>query len=148
MNLKTTYWLFGILLLVLAVAAVSLMTGSKAGEEGLLLAKLRAQGVQAKDVTRVTIDRRQPTEGKLVFIRVDKDRWRLQEPYNAQADGTQVERIVSDLLGARTETKGADLTSNPSHFGLDQPALTVTLAKGDDPLVTVNFGKVSFGAAS
>jgi MFS family permease len=147
MNLKTTYWLFGILAAVLLVAAVSLMTGSKAGEEGLLLGKLRARGIEAKDITRVTVERKQPTEGKLVFVREDKDRWKLVEPYSAQADGSQVERIVSDLLSARTETKGADLTSNPAHFGLDQTSMSVTLAKDDDPLVTVYLAKISFGSA-
>src|SRR6516225_6124901 len=120
MNFKTTWWLFGILVAVLAVAAVSLTFGPKAGEEGLLLGKLRAENVQAKDTTRVTIERRQPTENKLVFVRVDKDSWKLEEPYPAQADGAQVEGLVSGLLSARTETKGADLTSNPAHFGLDQ----------------------------
>src|SRR4051812_26799653 len=120
MNLKTTYWLFGIVALLLVIAAVSLMTGSKTSEEGYLLGKLRAQNVQAKDVTRVTIDRKQPTEGKLTFVRVDKDRWKLEEPYHARADGTQVERVVSDLLGARMETKGADLTTNSAVFGLDK----------------------------
>src|SRR5437588_682657 len=68
MNLKTTYWLFGILMLLLVIAAVSLMTGSK--------------------------------------------------------------------------------TTNEAHFGLDQPAVAVTLAKGDDPLVTVYLGKVSFGGSA
>ena len=42
MNLKTTYWLFGILVALLVLAAVSLMTGPKPGDEGLLLADLRA----------------------------------------------------------------------------------------------------------
>ncbi len=149
MNFKTTYWLFGILVAVLLVAAVSLMTGPKAGDEGLLLAKLRAQNVTAKDITRVTVERKQPTEQKLVFVRIDKDRWKLEEPYPAQVDGSMVERIVSDLLGARKETKGADLTSNLSHFGLDNPPLTVTLFKGDnDPVASVSMGNLTFGDAA
>ena len=40
MNLKTTYWLFGAVALLLVVAAVSLMTGSKTSEEGYLLGRL------------------------------------------------------------------------------------------------------------
>src|SRR5207248_2898367 len=84
------------LLPALVVAGVSLMTGPKAADEGLLLAKLRAQNVTAKDITRVTVERKQPTEQKLVFVRVDKDRWKLEEPYPAQVDGSMVERIVSD----------------------------------------------------
>ena len=65
---------------------------------------MRTFSPKAKDITRVTIDRKQPTESKqpseskLVFVRVDKDRWRLQEPYAAQTDGTQVERIGSQPI--------------------------------------------------
>jgi hypothetical protein len=140
MNFKTTYILFGVLVVLLAVAAVSLLTGPKPGEEGKLV-----HGIEAKDVNRVVVERHKPAENKLVFVRVDKDRWKLEEPYEASLDGRSVESLINDVLNARTVTKGADLSGNPAQFDLDHPPLSVTLA-GDSPSVTVNFGKVSLGA--
>src|SRR5712672_2985024 len=140
MNFKTTYILFGVLVALLGFAAFSLLTGPKAGEEGKLLA-----GLDPAVVTRVTVERRQPTENKLVFVRTGKDRWKLEAPYDAALDGRQVESMVADVINARTVTKGADLTSNPAHFGLDQPPLSVTL-EADGKSTTVNFGKVTLGS--
>ena len=146
MNFKTTYLLFGSLLVLLGIAALSLLIGPRPGAEGALLSGFKAANVQAKDVTRVAIDRHLPTEQRLVFVRTDKDHWKLEEPYSARVDAFQVERMIGDLLGARKETKNVDLTSNLAQFGLDRPAVTVTLTAGDR-IATVNFGKMSFGSA-
>src|SRR5262245_22924256 len=140
MNFKTTYILFGALVLLLGVAAFSLLTGPKPSEEGKLLA-----GIDPKDVTRVVVERRQPAESKLVFVRVDKNQWKLEEPYVAAVDGRLVENLVNDVINARTVTKGADLSGSPSQFDLDRPALTVTLTAGGTT-ASANFGKVSLGA--
>src|SRR6516225_9256999 len=102
MNFKTTYALFGALVLLLGIAAFSLLSGPKPGEEGKLLA-----GLEASAVTRVTIDRRQPLESKIVFERVGKDQWKLTEPYDAALDGRQVESMIGEIINARTVTKGA-----------------------------------------
>ena len=76
-------------MLLLGGTALLLLTGPKPGEEGKLLA-----GIDPKDVTRVVVERRQPSETKLVFVRVDKDHWKLEEPYDANLDGRQVESLV------------------------------------------------------
>src|SRR5437868_5880540 len=137
MNFKTTYILFGALVVVLGIAAVSLLTGPKPGEEGKLLAD-----VDPKDVTRVTLERKLPTESRLVFVRLDKDRWKLEQPFPAAVDGRQVESMVGEVVNARTVTKGADLSGGPAQFGLDQPALVLTLEAGPKT-ATVNFGRVA-----
>src|SRR5262245_7412448 len=143
MNFKTTYILFGALLLLLAVAAVTLMTGPRPGEEGALLAGFKAAGIQAKDVTRIAIDRKLPTEMRMVFVRVDKDRWKLEEPYAGRVDSFQIDRLIGDLLAARKEKKNVDITSSLAPLGLDQPSVTVTLTAGDR-IASANFGKMSF----
>jgi hypothetical protein len=140
MNFKTTYILFGALVVLLAVAAVSLLTGPKPGEEGKLV-----RGIDAKDVTRVVVERHKPAEGKLVFVRVDKDNWKLEEPYEANLDGRSVENLVNDVLNARTVTKGVDIPSNPAQVELDHPPLSVALTTGGST-VTVNLGKVALGS--
>lgn len=146
MNFRTTYILFGTLAVLLAFAAFSLLTGPKPGEEGLLLTTFKKDNIQTKDVNRVAIDRKLPTESRMVFVRVDGDRWKLEEPYTARVDSQQVDKLIGDLLNARKETKDIDLTSNLSQFGLDHPAATVTLSAGDR-MAVVNLGGLSFGAA-
>jgi hypothetical protein len=141
MNFKTTYILFGGLVLLLAIAAFSLMTGPKRGEEDKLLS-----GLDPKDVTRVVVERKQPGETRLEFVRVDKDHWKLDQPFAAKLDARQVDSLVSDIINARTVTKGADLTSNPAQFGLEPPSLVVTLDAGGKT-TTVNLGKVALGSA-
>jgi hypothetical protein len=141
MNFKTTWILFGVLLLLLGGTALLLLTGPKPGEEGKLLA-----GIDPKDVTRVVVERRQPTETRLVFVRVDKDHWKLEEPYAANLDGRTVESMVGDVVNAKTTTKGADLSGSPGSFDLDRPPLSVMLTAGDTT-ITVNFGKVSLGSS-
>jgi hypothetical protein len=139
MNLKTNLYLFGAIALLIGVLAIFTLTGPKKGEEGKLL-----PGIDAKDVTKITIERKQPGENRLVFVRVDKDKWKLEHPYDATVDGKQIESIISDLTNARTVTKGADLSSNPAQFGLEQPSLVVTLDAGAKTAV-VNLGKVTIG---
>src|SRR4051812_33963248 len=150
MNFKTTYVLFGALLLLLVIATVSLMTGGKPGEEGRVLASAAAADVTAKDVTSLTLDRHAPTEQRLVFTRVGPRKWKLTEPYEARVDGEQVERIVDEVLSLRKEEKPGDLSSNLANHGLDKPALVVTLTRGakdgtPERSWTVNLGQVTFG---
>jgi hypothetical protein len=141
MNFKTTYILFGALVLLLGVAAYSLLTGPKPGQEGKLFPE-----IEASAVNRVVIERREPTESKLILTRVDKDHWKLEEPYDATLDGKSVENMVSDILNAHGVTKGADLTGSASRYQLDRPPVKVTLNAGGTS-ATVNFGTVSLGGA-
>jgi uncharacterized ParB-like nuclease family protein len=141
MNFKTNIYLFAAIAVLIGVLVVSQLTGPKKGEEGKLL-----PGVESKDVTRVTIERKQPAENKLVFVRTGREQWKLEEPYEARLDGRQVESLLGGLTSAKTVTKGADLTNNPAKFGLDRPAVIVALDAGGKT-VSVNFGQVTIGAA-
>ncbi|HTK77574.1 MAG TPA: DUF4340 domain-containing protein [Gemmataceae bacterium] len=145
MNFKTTYIFFGILIALLGVAAFTLLTGPKPGSEGLLLANLKSADVTADKVTRVTVERTQPTETKLVFAR-DGKQWKLEKPYPAKLDSQQVDRVVGDFLNARTETKGTDLTGSLSNFGLDNPSMSVTLDTEGGRSETVYLGNVTVGS--
>lgn len=136
MNFKTTYILFGALVILLAIAAVSLLTGPKKGEEDKLF-----PGLEAENVTRLVIERKQPVENKLVFVRTGKQTWKLEEPYAAQVNGRQVESLVSGILSARTVTKNVELSRNLERHGLDQPSMVVTLDAGGKSY-TINLGTV------
>ena len=141
MNFKTNVYLFIAVVVLIGALVISQFAGPKKGEEGKLL-----PGIDPKDVTRVTVERKQPAESKLVFVRTGKDQWKLEEPYEARLDGKQVESLLTSLTSATMVTKGADLTSNPAKYGLDRPAVIVTLDAGGKN-VTVNFGQVTLGSA-
>src|SRR5262249_17256514 len=141
MNFKTTYIFFGILVALLGVAAFTLLTGPKPGSEGLLLANLKSADVTPDKITRVTVERTQPPETKLVFVR-DGKQWKLEKPYAAKLDSQQIDRVVSDFLNARTETKGTDLSGSLSQVGLDNPSMTVTLDTDGGRSATVYLGNV------
>ena len=141
MNFKTNVYLFIAVVVLIGTLVISQFTGPKKGEEGRLL-----PGIDPKDVTRVTVERKLPAESKLVFVRTGKDQWKLEEPYEARLDGKQVESLLTSLTSATMVTKGADLTSDPAKYGLDRPAVIVTLDAGGKN-VTVNFGQVTLGSA-
>lgn len=145
MNFKTTYVFFGILVVLLGVASLTLLTGPKPGSEGLLLSGLKSADVTSDKITRVIVERTQPTETKLVFAR-DGKQWKLEQPYQAKLDSQQVDRLVGDFLNARTETKGTDLTSSLSQFGLDHPSMTVTLDADGGRTAAVYLGNVTIGS--
>ena len=93
MNFKTTYILFGVLVAApRRIAASSLLTGPKRGEEGKLLAGHRP----AKDVTRV-VDRAAAAGRDQAGVRPRRTRTTgsSKQPYEARLDGRQVESMVS-----------------------------------------------------
>lgn len=128
MNFKTTYLLFGSLVLLLGVAAIFLLTGPKQGEEGRLFPSARADKIETKDIDRVEIDRKAPKEEKLVLVRLDDKRWRMEKPYAAKVDASAVEGIVRDVLEARKEAK-AEAPASLAQVGLDSPPLVVTVTR-------------------
>lgn len=147
MNFKTTYALFGAFLVILVIAGVWLLSGSKPGTENLLFPVAKAQKITAKDIDIVTIEVKKPKETKLVFKRIDDKRWRMVEPTDVSADGSAVDRIVDDLLSARREGK-SDLPKNLSDLGLDKPSMIVTLGRKAGQSYFVSLGDVTLGGTN
>jgi len=149
MNFKTTYILFGILGIVLVVFAFALWMGpTTAGDSKWVLPSTHdlANPVDAKDIDTVVIERSQPRDEKLVFVK-DGDHWKMTEPHSFRVDRFLVDQVVRQLLDAQREEK-ADLTSDLKQWGLDSPATTVTLKKNDEKEWKVNLGSESRGGAS
>lgn len=144
MNFKTTYGLFGALLVLLAGAAIWFLTGPKPGTEGLLLPAAKALQLKAKDFDTLTIEVKQPKAEKLVFKRIDDKRWRMEQPIDGRADGNAVDRVIDDLLGARRDGK-EDIPKNLGDLGLDSPPVTVTLGRKEGQSYTVSLGNVTNG---
>jgi hypothetical protein len=147
MNFKTTYALFGILAVMLAVLGVALFVepAPKDASDYLLPSvHNKVSELKAEDVDRVEIQRNKPEVQKIVFTRdPDGKSWKMTEPFEARADSFAVTGLVRDVLDARREP-GADTPPSLSEYGLDPPTEVITVAKGDRE-VKLNVGDTSPG---
>jgi hypothetical protein len=133
MNLKTTYILFGVLLLVLLVFAATQFSGcDKAGgdKEGYLFADLidkKSGRPDAKDIDTLRIER--PAAKQTIVFTHEKTGWQMTEPYHLRTDNFAVSQVVDQVVGARREQ--SDISSSLGQYGLDEPRTVVTFKKGD-----------------
>ncbi|HEY8503872.1 MAG TPA: DUF4340 domain-containing protein [Gemmataceae bacterium] len=146
MNFKTTYILFGLLLVLLLGVVLSLFFGGSGGGEGYLLPALKAAGVKPEEVNTLEIEQTRAGPAKLVFTRAPDGRWELTEPVKARVDSGLIDRIVREFLTARVEAN-AEVTSSLALHGLENPTASVTLRKGADLAGTVRLGNVTTGGS-
>jgi hypothetical protein len=140
MNFKTTYLLFGLLLGMLGLFLVTQMRGKKATDTtAYVLPSLQAAKVDSKDVNGLEIDITGKQPQKLEFVRNNRG-WRLRQP-DVRADAITLNGIVSQLMNA-TQFEQADMSANPSVYGLNAPAAIVTLSRGDQRW-SINIGQAS-----
>ncbi len=147
MNFKTTYILFGVLFGVLALFGLTQLLGWRSSTDKSVYAlptlNDNRKPVKTEDIETVEIERTRPNAEKLVFQRSEQG-WRLQQP-SVRVDNYLVDRVVQQVSRARKDEK-ADITTNLKQFGLDQPALVVTLTqKGGDREWKLNVGDKSQG---
>lgn len=141
MNFKTTYYIFGLLIFIVAIFALKQRGGTGTSAEEAVFPSLRAGKVTEKEVTRLEINRPGPPAEKLVFERADgTSPWRMIEPYKTRVDGGLIDNLVRDLLRLKRDEKASaqmprDLASN----GLAPPAATITFARGEQSY-TLNLG--------
>jgi hypothetical protein len=148
MNFKTTYILFGVLLVVLGVFAFALWYDptSRSDKETsrYVLPGLREgeDSPRLEAVSRVEIERREPDAEKIVFERDgDTDRWTIVEPRRMTADTLAVNSLIQQLYTAVREEK-ADAPGSLSAWGLEPPQAVVTITKKDKTF-KLNLGKVN-----
>jgi len=144
MNFKTTYGLFAALVILLGLAALTLMTGGKPGDEGVLLPNAKALKLEAKDFDTLLVERTGAKPETLEFTRLDAKTWQLKRPVDAKADAAAVDRVIDDLLAARRDGAG-DAPKNLADLGLDKPSLVVTLGRKDGTRYTVSLGNTTLG---
>ena len=147
MNFKTTYILFGIVLVLLATLGVALfLEPVSPGESDYVLQSVHRKDSELKpeQVTRVEIGRTKPEAETLVFERdADGKTWHVAKPYPLRADSFAVTGLIRDVLDAQRDP-GADVPPSLKEFGLDPPGTVVTLSK-DGREVKLNVGDVSAG---
>jgi Domain of unknown function (DUF4340) len=140
MSFKTTYVLFGVLLGMLGLFGLMLIMKSTTEDFGYVLPSFHDE---KKPVTTADIDTVEiaPRNGDtMVFVRRDQG-WYLQKP-EIRLEAYRVNDLVREVSDARRE-EDADVSSNLREWGLDKPALKVTLKKGGSREWTVNLGKQS-----
>ena len=142
-NFRTTYIMMGLVAVLLGVLAIYVFFGGdkKPNPKGFLLETFHALDTKPDEITGFEIEK---GDEKIVFNRQADGRWRMKEPIEARADSDRVEMIVRELLEARREEKGTDLTLNLGVHGLDKPAVKLTLRKGERS-ATISLGKVTIG---
>jgi hypothetical protein len=152
MNFKTTYVLFGALILVLGVFALTQIFGlKKPGESSVYV--LPSLNKDTKNPTSsdyfdaVEIQRFRPTEEKYVFVRRDRG-WQMERPYQLHADKGQVDELVRQVFGGRKDKDVTDMSTNLKEYELNSPATVVTLKKGADKEWKLNLGRESPGTAA
>jgi hypothetical protein len=146
MNFKTTYVLFGILAAVLALFAVTQVAGLRKPTDRVayVVPSLndKKSPVRPDDIETIVIDRTRPTPETLVFKRAGQG-WRLEKP-NVRVQGWLVDRIVTEVSGARRDDK-AEVSSDLKLVGLDPPEEVVTLRHKDGREWKLNLGNTSVG---
>src|SRR6516162_960381 len=107
MNFKTTYFLIGIVVLVVGVFVIALVKGPPTEDtSNFVLPAMRdpANPLKPEDVERVEIQRTKPSEVTMVF---EKDpateRWRITSPRDYPSDATAISDLVRQLYNATRE---------------------------------------------
>jgi hypothetical protein len=147
MNFKTTYILFGIVVVLLATLGIALfMEPVSPGDSDYVLPSVHRKDSELKpeQVTHVEIARTKPDAETIVFERdADGKSWHVTKPYPLRADSFAVSGLIRDVLDAQRDP-GADMPPSLKEFGLDPPGTVVTLSK-DGREVKLNVGDVSAG---
>jgi len=107
------------LALIAALIALSLVTYFKPWQGGAPSLKLTQ--LKRDDITRIVIEPRGATAIKLEKL---DGAWRITAPLTAQAEDTQVDRLV-DIVNAIAKQKLAN--ADPGQFDLNPPQVRVTL---------------------
>jgi hypothetical protein len=146
MNFKTTYIIFGVLIVLIGVVALALWYDPTARNDKskFVLPVLQDKAViKAEDIDRVEIERRD--KDKIVLQREPStDRWSILEPKKLRADKIPVSHLISQIFEA---TREDNVVKPPSlsTWGLEPPEETITLKKGNERLYQLFIGNVSPG---
>jgi hypothetical protein len=128
MNFKTTYILFGLLGLMLAVLGYVLYSGPSASPgEGFVFPSMRAKDKELKpdDVDKIVVVRKRSGEPDIVFERVDATTWKIVSPAETPADSRLLVGLVDQIRSAEIEKEGT--VPSASKAGLDDPTRIITL---------------------
>jgi hypothetical protein len=146
MNFKTTYVLFGLLIVMFAVLGIALFLGpTPPAGAGYLFPSIHnaATKIEVEKFNRVTIQRKNPAEDDIVLERdPETSTWRITEPRNLAADAAHVNNLVLNLHSAKYDTEAKPVSWRTA--GLYTPSRIVNLESGDR-IFTLTIGEVTEG---
>jgi peroxiredoxin len=150
MNFRTTYILFGTLVLILVLFGYALYKydADSPDRSNFVLPGVhdKANPFKAEDVDQVVIARNNPQE-TITFERdADTKHWRITKPRSLRADDSAVSGLINEVFRASKDDK-ADKPTSLKSWGLDPPSATITIKKGSEREVGLNIGDVSPGTA-
>src|SRR6266850_3824512 len=130
MNLRSTAWLFAVMLSMLWLFGLMLAFKKNPLDKAFVVPTLQA--ARDLDIVSVAIQRRAQGKDKdaqeFLFTQ-DNDVWRLKDTASGVAvkvEGFRINDIVNQVKNARKDEE-ADVTNNLAQFGLDAPQATVTI---------------------
>src|SRR5947209_17660742 len=120
MNFKTTYWMFALLLALVAAFVIrALFVGGKKGDPAAVFPTIADEKITAADITQLDIRRPAgPGEGQtMAFVRQGPgNSWKMTVPAPMRVDGSAVENVITDLVSLRREEK-AEVPKDPAAVG-------------------------------
>jgi hypothetical protein len=143
MNFRTTYILFGSLIVLFLLFTIVLIydPGNKDTSNFVLpVLHKEKDALKQNEITRVEIQRNEPTAETIVFERdASGKRWRIVEPIQTRADTIAVDNLLRQIFdAARAKT---DRPPGLAAWGLEPPQEVITLKKGDEQTIKLNIGK-------
>jgi hypothetical protein len=93
----------------------------------------------SRDVDRVRIET--PDAPPIEAVRTDND-WRLTAPFDARADFSAIDGLISAVLQAQMSSIVAEAADDLSAYGLDQPRATAVLSTGSDQATLAIGGEI------
>lgn len=129
----------GLLVLVLAALAVAYYAmetkGTLSGPDANRLFQ-----AEEKDVEKISITRGE----ELLVLKREGDGWRLIEPVQTTADGSEVASLLRILLEAREERRIEEAPRSLADYGLERPSIHLSMTlKGGKTLPALLLGDVN-----
>jgi hypothetical protein len=132
MNFKTTYVLFGALVVLVGAFAFFQSRSGKTKTDDTVFPTLKEAKVADKDITKLEIERPDKPGTKMVFERKSaSERWQMTQPIATRVDSPMVDRVVRSVIDLRREEITGGLPPDLKVNGLDPANLIVTITKGD-----------------
>ena len=133
MNLRSTAWLFALMFSMLWLFGLMLAFKKNPLDKAAVVPTLQA--ARNVEIDKVVVERKPEGKSgdkepaKYVFVKDTGGGWRFTDPaseLSVKVEGFRVDQIVNQVKSAKRDDE-ADVSNNPSRYGLDNPKATIVL---------------------
>jgi hypothetical protein len=140
------FWKTGLALLVFVGLALYIWRFEWGREIPSDEAKETILAVDEEKAAEITIESSEADTIRLVKV---EGSWRVAAPFEAPADGSAVDSILTRLGGLEAEEVVVETTDDVAQYGLDTPSRTVSVVvEGEETPQVVEFGDTAPGASA